>query len=54
MIKNLIYKYVSAKEVNAYPGTEMLRTMALIKDEDFEKPYLLDIMKVTSDRSKPI
>ena len=39
---------VSAKETNAYPGTEMLRTMAFIKDEDFEKPYLLDIMKVTS------
>ncbi len=39
---------VSAKETNAYPGTEMLRTMAVIKDEDFEKPYMLDIMKVTS------
>ncbi|WP_204346807.1 alginate lyase family protein [Psychroserpens algicola] len=38
----------SAKEPNAYPGTEMLRTMAVIKDEDFEKPYMLDIMKVTS------
>lgn len=38
----------SAKESNAYPGTEMLRTMALLKDDDFEKPYLLDIMKVTS------
>jgi hypothetical protein len=40
---------VSAKENNAYPGTEMLRTMAIIKDEDFEKPYMLDIMKVTSN-----
>ncbi|MGJ8593200.1 MAG: alginate lyase family protein [Aquaticitalea sp.] len=39
---------VSAKETNAYPGTELHRTMAIIKDEDFEKPYLLDIMKVTS------
>ena len=39
---------VSAIEKNAYPGTTMLRTMAIIKDEDFEKPYLLDIMKVTS------
>ena len=39
---------VSAKETNAYPGTEMLRTMAIIKDADFEKPYMLDIMKVTS------
>ena len=42
---------VSAKEVNAYPGTEMLRTMAIIKDEDFEKPYVLDIMKVVSNKA---
>ena len=42
---------VSAKEANAYPGTEMLRTMAIIKDEDFEKPYMLDIMKVTSNKA---
>ncbi|WP_407556333.1 alginate lyase family protein [Winogradskyella sp. 4-2091] len=39
---------VSAIEKNAYPGTTMLRTMAIIKDEDFEKPFVLDIMKVTS------
>ena len=41
----------SAKESNAYPGTEMLRTMAIIKDTDFEKPYMLDIMKVTSNKA---
>ncbi|MGB5463799.1 MAG: heparinase II/III-family protein, partial [Aureibaculum sp.] len=41
----------SAKESNAYPGTEMLRTMAIIKDEDFEKPYMLDIMKLTSNKA---
>jgi hypothetical protein len=41
----------SAKESNAYPGTEMLRTMAIIKDEDLEKPYMLDIMKVTSNKA---
>jgi hypothetical protein len=40
---------VSATEVNAYPGTKMHRTMALIKDEHFEKAFLLDIMKVQSD-----
>ncbi len=38
----------SARENNAYPGTEMLRTMAIISDKDFEKPITLDIMKVTS------
>jgi len=41
----------SAKESNAYPGTEMLRTMAIIKDKDLEKPFMLDIMKVTSDKA---
>jgi len=39
---------VSAKETNAYPGTEMHRTMAVIKGRDFEKPFVLDIMKVSS------
>ncbi|APY01526.1 alginate lyase family protein [Lacinutrix venerupis] len=45
---NEMVQVVSAIEKNAYPGTIMLRTMAIIKDEDFEKPYMLDIMKVTS------
>jgi len=40
---------VSAKESNAYPGTEMHRTMALLKGSGFEKPFLLDILKVTSN-----
>jgi len=44
-------KVVSGKEVNAYPGTEMHRTMALINDEDFEKPFMLDVMKVTSEKA---
>jgi hypothetical protein len=42
---------VSAKENNAYPGTEMLRTMAVIKDEDYKNPYMLDIMKLTSNKA---
>lgn len=41
---------VSAHETNAYPGTVMLRTMAMIKEEGFEKPFVLDILKVTSDK----
>ena len=40
---------VSAREANAYPGTDMLRTMALIKGVHFKKPFVLDILKVTSD-----
>lgn len=39
---------VSAKDIHAYPGTEMLRTMAMIKLKHFEKPFVLDIMKVNS------
>ncbi|MDE0451274.1 MAG: alginate lyase family protein [Gammaproteobacteria bacterium] len=39
---------VSAFEDDAYPGTVMQRTMALIKNERFEKPFLLDILKVIS------
>jgi hypothetical protein len=39
---------VSAKDIHAYPGTEMLRTMAMIKLEHFDKPFVLDIMKVNS------
>jgi hypothetical protein len=41
---------VSARETHAYPGTEMHRTMAMIKHSSFEKPFVLDIMKVTSER----
>ena len=41
---------VSATETNAYPGTEMKRTMAIIKNEGFDKPFLLDILNVDSDR----
>ena len=41
---------VSAKEKNAYPGTEMHRTMAMIKWSHFKKPFVLDIMKVNSEK----
>jgi hypothetical protein len=40
---------VSAKEANAYPGTELHRTMAMIKHKNFDKPFVLDLMKVTSN-----
>jgi hypothetical protein len=41
---------VSAVDTNAYPGTKMHRTMAMVKDDNFEKPFVLDILKVTSDK----
>ncbi|EWH10750.1 heparinase II/III-like protein [Catenovulum agarivorans DS-2] len=46
---NADVQVVSATESNAYPGSKMHRTMALIKDEHFEQAYLLDIMKVDSN-----
>lgn len=46
---NKAVQVVSASESNAYPGTNMLRTMAVIKNEHFEKPFVLDILKVNSD-----
>ena len=46
---NADIQIVSAIETNAYPGTEMHRTMAIIKDNSFEKPFMLDILSVKSD-----
>ena len=40
----------SAKEKNAYPGVQMHRTMAVLKDADFEHPLILDLLKVNSDQ----
>ncbi len=39
---------VSALDENAYPGTTLRRTMALITDEEFEKPLVIDLFKVNS------
>ena len=39
---------VSASESNAYPGTAMMRTMALIKKSNFEKPFVLDVFNIES------
>ena len=41
----------SAKETNAYPGTEIHRTLALITDSRYVKPYVLDVVRLTSDAS---
>ena len=46
--ENQDLKIVSALETNAYPGTELQRTLAMIKDEDFEKTFVLDLFKATS------
>ena len=48
-IENPNIQVASAKENNAYPGTKMHRTMAMIVDSSFSRPYVLDIVRVTSD-----
>lgn len=47
-VSNPKVQIISANENNAYPGTNIQRTMALIQDEGFEKPYLLDIIQIDS------
>ncbi|NJB37686.1 alginate lyase family protein [Croceivirga sp. JEA036] len=39
---------VRAKEENAYPGTKMVRTMAIVQDSTWQSPVILDIMEVQS------
>ena len=48
-ISNPDVQVVSATESNAYPGTEMHRTVALIKNGNFEKPFVLDILRVVAE-----
>ena len=50
-IENENVQVASAKEENAYPGTKLHRTMVTIKDEDYENPYILDILRVSSENS---
>ncbi|WP_047245482.1 alginate lyase family protein [Maribacter thermophilus] len=42
---------VSAIEENAYPGTKMHRTMVMIQDKGWQKPIILDVMQVESDKA---
>ncbi|MCF6181282.1 alginate lyase family protein [Lutibacter sp.] len=46
--KNSSIKIVSAKEDNAYSGTQLHRTMAIINDDEFEKPFVIDVLQVQS------
>lgn len=47
-VSNSNIQIASAKELNAYPGTEIHRTMVLIKNENFESSLVLDLMRLTS------
>ena len=48
---NADVQVVSAVEKNAYPGTLMHRTLAILDIKEYEKPLLLDIFKVTGGPS---
>lgn len=52
--ENRKVQVVSAKEKNAYNGVEMHRTLALIEDESFENPLVLDIYVVKADTTHTI
>ncbi|WP_026978742.1 heparinase II/III domain-containing protein [Flavobacterium tegetincola] len=39
---------ICSKETNAYPDTELKRTMALLTLENFENPILIDLFSITS------
>ena len=41
---------VSAKELNAYEGVEMHRTMALVNIEELEKPLVIDLFAVQASQ----
>lgn len=47
-VSNPKVQIISANENNAYPETTMQRTMALIQEEGFEKPFVLDIIQLDS------
>ena len=48
-VSNPKVQVISATESNAYPGTTLHRTQAIIKQDAFENPYLLDIVKINSE-----
>jgi hypothetical protein len=43
------FQIVSAKDFNAYKDIKMQRTMAMINDDRFMKPIVVDLFKVDSD-----
>ncbi|OJJ16875.1 heparinase [marine bacterium AO1-C] len=40
------FQIASAKDLHAYPGVKMHRTLALLKDKAFDKPILIDVFRV--------
>lgn len=50
-VSNPNFQIASAKEAHAYPGTQLHRTIIMIKDEGTVKPFILDVNKVVSKTS---
>lgn len=44
-------KLISAKEANAIPGVEMQRSMLLVNHAAFQRPLVLDVLKVRSQQT---
>lgn len=49
-VSNPNFQIVSAKENNAYPGTELHRTIIMVKDSARIKPFIIDVVRVLSDK----
>jgi hypothetical protein len=49
-VSNENFQIVSARENNAYPGTQMQRTLLLWKDSNFVKPLVIDLFAAHSDK----
>jgi len=49
-IENPDVQAVSAKEMHAYPGNELHRTLILLKDENFRNPLLIDVFRVDTEK----
>ncbi|WP_296633675.1 alginate lyase family protein [Polaribacter sp.] len=49
-VSNVNFQISSAKENNAYPGTEMHRTLIMVKDDAIEKPFIVDVFNLQSNK----
>lgn len=47
---NSNFQIASAKEKNAYLGTEIHRTMVMVKDSTLIKPFVIDIIRISSTK----
>lgn len=44
------FQVSSAKELNAYPGTEFTRTMFIVNQEGLDNPIIIDVLNVESNK----